>query len=93
MKGPDGEPIRAVEDLRSMGVHPGCSDEHCLTQLNHILACDDCVMKLRKLIGGGPMNIMGLEIPDLNLAQVIFWVAMIFLIVAVYEMLNRVFNR
>lgn len=69
-----------------------CSDEHCLTQLNHILACEDCVNKLRKLIGGGPTNIMGLELPELNLAKVIFWVVLIFLIVAVYEMLNRLVN-
>jgi hypothetical protein len=76
-----------------LGTGGQCSDEHCLTQLNHILACDDCVIKLRKLIGGAPLNVLGLEIPDLNLAKVIFWVVMIFLIVAVYEMLNRLFNR
>lgn len=71
-----------------------CSDEHCMSMLNHIMGCQGCVEKLRKLLGTEESTkILGMAIPEINLSKLMFWIILIILIVAVYELLNTLFRR
>jgi len=70
-----------------------CSDENCMTLLNHILACEKCTDKLKTLLGvSNTGKIMGFQLPNVNLSKLMFWIVLIILIVAVYELLNTLFR-
>lgn len=71
-----------------------CSDDNCMTMINHIMKCDSCVQKFRKLLGvETSTKILGMEIPEINMTKLMFWVILIILIVAVYELMNSIFKR
>lgn len=73
-----------------------CSDETCLKLLNHILGCENCAVKFKKLMNvssGGGGNFFGIEIPEINFSKLMFWIIIVILIVAVYELLNSLFRR
>lgn len=73
-----------------------CSDQTCLQLLNHILGCDNCAVKFKKLMNvskGSGSSFLGIDLPEINLSKLMFWIILIILIVAVYELLNTLFKR
>ena len=75
----------------STGTSAGtCNDQECMAMLDRIMRCEDCVKKLRNLLGisgnGSPVGgFFGVDIPEINLSKLMFWVIVVVLIVAVYE--------
>jgi len=73
-----------------------CGDQECMDMLDRIMKCEECVKKLRNLLGisgNGGSGFFGMEIPEINLSKLMFWVIVVILIVAVYELLNTLFAR
>ena len=70
-----------------------CSGQNCLDMLEKIMKCEECVKKLRKLLGIPDKNTNWFDLSELNVSKLVFWVIVIILIVAVYELLNTVMMR
>ncbi|MEX0595407.1 MAG: hypothetical protein WD512_02825, partial [Candidatus Paceibacterota bacterium] len=70
-----------------------CSGQNCLDMLEKIMKCEDCVKKLRKLLGIPDKNTNWFDLSEVNVSKLVFWVIAIILIVAVYELLNTVMTR
>lgn len=66
-----------------------CSDQTCLQFLDHILECEKCATKFRKLMDLSK----GSSFPEINLQKLMFWIVIVILIIAVYELLNSIFRR
>lgn len=70
-----------------------CSDQNCMTLLNHILACPGCTDKLKTLLGVSDNRLFGFQLPKINLSKFMFWIVLLIILVAVYELLNTLFRR
>jgi hypothetical protein len=70
-----------------------CSGQNCLDMLEKIMKCEECVKKLRKLLGIPDKNTNWFDLSEVNVSKLVFWVIVIILIVAVYELLNTVMMR
>ena len=78
----------------NLNTEMNCSDDNCMNMINHIMKCDGCLEKFRKLLGvESGTKIMGMELPNINMTKLMFWVIMLILIVAVYELINSIFTR
>lgn len=70
-----------------------CSGQNCLDMLEKIMKCEECVKKLRKLLGIQDKNSNWFDLSEVNVSKLVFWVIVIILIVAVYELLNTLMAR
>jgi hypothetical protein len=81
------------------GIVPGdCSDDTCMSLINHILDCDACAAKLNRLMNlgegsGSSSNVLGFNFTNLNMSKVMFYIIVVILVIAVYELLNNIFRR
>lgn len=87
-----GAPISQISTSGS----GSCGGQECMAMLDQIMKCEECVQKLRNLLGISGNSVggfFGMDIPEINLSKLMFWIIVIILIVAVYELLNTLFAR
>ena len=93
VSGLDGSPV----GIGGLATGSMCSDDECVRLMNHSMGCDNCLNKFKKVLGLSENNgndlLGGIKLPEINVTRMIFWVVMVILIVAVYELLNRMFRR
>jgi hypothetical protein len=71
-----------------------CSSQECLDMFEKIMGCEECVKKLRRLLGiQDRSNDNWFDLSEVNVSKLVFWVIVIILIVAVYELLNTIMAR
>jgi hypothetical protein len=80
------------------------NNNDCAYSLNHILSCDTCLKKLQKILGVSNnnnnnnnskdtiANFFGFNITNKVLSKIIFYLIIIIVIVAVYELLSKSFK-
>ena len=99
--------LRGVENLAGIeasaqnmaGVTSGsageinCDGRDCMEMLDKIMNCEECMKKLKKLLGSSDESFFGFGMPEINLSKLMFWIIVIILIVAVYELLNTIMGR
>jgi len=73
--------------------HGDCSDGTCLRLIDHILSCPGCAKKLKQLMRLTESTPFGIDFSNWNVSKVIFWLIVAIIVIAVYEMLNNIFNR
>jgi hypothetical protein len=70
-----------------------CQGKDCMDMLDKIMNCEECMKKLKKLLGANDESLFGFGMPEINLSKLMFWIIVIILIVAVYELLNTLMSR
>lgn len=70
------------------------SDKECLDLINHLLSCDNCTAKLKKILQvENTPNVFGFELNQKNLSKLMFYIIVALLVIAVYELLNNLFRK
>lgn len=77
----------------SAGSTATCSSQDCLDMLEKVMKCEECVKKLRRLLGMQDKTDNWFDLTDINVSKLVFWVIVIIMIVAVYELLNTIMSR
>lgn len=76
---------------RSSSRGKNCSDSHCMTYIDHILSCDECVEKMIRLLNKRQQRNDWWM--DLDYSQVVFWLILLLILMSMYDLLSRLIRR
>ncbi len=75
------------------GIGLDCSDNTCMSLINHLLSCNNCSNKLRQLLQLTTSSPFGIDMTNWDVSKILFWLIIAIIVIAIYELLNSIFSR